>query len=284
MLLEAVPRIIVIGDLHGDTASLCTCLYMTNIINKNMEWVAQPSNTIVIQIGDQLDSLTRSEEAGDWEKLDDTILMRFTEKLDRVAKAKGGRFISMVGNHEIMNILGDYTYVSGTSMEKSGGFAGRHEKFKPEGVYARILANRPCVLKVGKLLFCHAGLLPYHLDLVNNNLNLINELHQIFCLHKPMTDHMISLHKDLFVEQTSLLWNRLYLQADTAIMAKQLDNVLSRTDCIAMIIGHNTIANITNVYDRKLWLTDVGLSRAFSNSNVEVLEILNGTTFNVIKK
>ena len=113
---------------------------------------------------------------------------------------------------------------------------------------------------------------------------MINELHQIFCLHKPMTDHMISLHKELFVEPTSLLWNRLYLQADTAIMAKQLDNVLSRTDCIAMIIGHNTIANITNVYDRKLWLTDVGLSRAFSNSNVEVLEILNGTTFNVIKK
>jgi hypothetical protein len=190
----------------------------------------------------------------------------------------------MIGNHEIMNIMGDYTYVAGASMEKSGGFSGRHEKFKPDGVYAKMLAKRPCVLKIGNLLFCHAGLLPYHLDLVNNNLNTINEIHEHFCLHKPMTEQLISLHKNLFVEQTSLLWNRLYLQGDKMLMESHLNDVLKRTDCIAMIIGHNTISNITNIYNRKLWITDVGLSRAFANSNIEVLEILNGTTFNVIKK
>lgn len=67
-------------------------------------------------------------------------------------------------------------------------------------------------------------------------------------------------------------------------MEPLLDDVLKRTECVAMIIGHNTIANITNIYNRKLWITDVGLSRAFATNNVEVLEILNGTTFNVIKK
>lgn len=282
MLLPPVPRIIVIGDLHGDTASLCTCLYMTNIINKNMEWIAQPPNTIVVQLGDQLDSQTRNIEAGDWEKLEDTVLMRFTEKLDTVAKAKGGRFISMTGNHEIMNIIGDYTYVSSLSMEKSGGLSGRQEKFRPDGVYARVLAKRPCVLKIGNLLFCHAGVLPYHLDLVNNNLNKINEIHEMFCLRKPMNEHNISLHKELFVDQTSLLWNRLYVQGDTAIMQNLLDDVLKRTDCVAMIIGHNTISHITNLYNKKLWITDVGLSRAFATNNIEVLEILNGNTFNVI--
>lgn len=249
-----------------------------------MEWVAQPPNTIVIQIGDQLDSMTRNVEGGEWEKLDDTILMRFTEKLDTVAKAKGGRFISMIGNHEIMNIIGDYTYVSATSMEKSGGFSGRYDKFKPDGTYARLLAKRPCVLKVGHLLFCHAGILPHHLNLVNNNLNTINELHEMFCRRKPMTEHMVSLHRELFIEQTSLLWNRLYVQGDTSLMESHLDDVLKRTDCIAMIIGHNTISNISNIHNRKLWITDVGLSRAFATDNIEVLEIINGTQFNVIKK
>jgi hypothetical protein len=33
---------------------------------------------------------------------------------------------------------------------------------------------------------------------------------------------------------------------------------------------------ITPLYNFKLWLTDVGLSRSFSNENLEVLEILNG--------
>ena len=282
MILPEVPRIIVIGDLHGDTAMLCNCLYMTNIINKNMEWIANPPNTIVIQIGDQLDSLTRNSSTDEWEKLDDTILMRFTEKLDSIAKVKGGRFISMIGNHELMNVIGDYSYVSSSSMEKSGGITGRSQKFKPDGVYARILANRPCVLKIGTLLFCHAGLLPHHLALVNNDLDMINDIHQLFCLRKPMTPHLVYLHKELFVEQTSLLWNRVYIQGDNA-MEEHLDNVLSRTGCIAMIIGHNPISNITHIYNRKLWITDIGLSRAFPNQNIEVLEILNGHTFNVIK-
>lgn len=285
MLLPPVPRIIVIGDLHGDTAILCTCLYMTNIINKNMEWIATPPNTIVVQMGDQLDSLSRNIESDkEWEKLDDTTLVRFTEKLDSVAKAKGGRFISMIGNHELMNIIGDYTYVSPESMKKSGGVNGRRDKFKPEGVYARILANRPCVLKIGNLLFCHAGILPHHMALVNNNLILINEIHQMFCLQKPMNEHLITLHKDLFLDQTSLLWNRLYIQGDTSSMEQLLDDVLRRSDCKAMIIGHNPISNITNIYNRKLWITDIGLSRAFSTNNIEVLEILNGSIFNVISK
>ena len=283
MILSHVPRIIVIGDLHGDTAMLCTCLYMTNIINKNMEWIADPPNTIVVQMGDQLDSLTRADIMADWEKLDDTVLMRFTEKLDRVAKEKGGRFISMIGNHEIMNIIGDYTYVSPWSMEKSGGREGRFNKFKPDSIYARMLAQRPCVLKIGNLLFSHAGILPHHLDMVNNDLNTINEIHKMFCLRKPMSSHLIHLHKELFVEPMSLLWNRLYLQNDSE-MEKQLDDVLKRTQSIAMLIGHNTIPNIAHIYKCKLWITDIGLSRAFANDTVEVLEILNGTTFNVIKK
>lgn len=282
MILPEVPRIIVIGDLHGDTAMLCTCLYMTKIINKNMEWVADPPNTIVVQIGDQLDSLTRNSENTEWEKLDDTVLMRFTQKLDSVAKAKGGRFISMIGNHELMNVIGDYSYVSQTSMEKSGGIVGRSHKFKPNGLYARLLAERPCVLKIGKLLFCHAGLLPHHLALVNNDLNFMNDLHKSFCLSEPLTSHFIYLHKELFVEPASLLWNRSYVQGDNS-MEQQLDDVLKRTNCIAMIIGHNPIPNITHIFNRKLWLTDIGLSRAFPNENIEVLEIVNGNIFNVIK-
>lgn len=281
MILSRVPRIIVIGDLHGDTAMLCTCLYMTNIINKNMEWIAEPQNTIVVQIGDQLDSMTRADSGIDWETLDDTILMRFTEKLDRIAKEKGGRFISMIGNHEIMNMIGDYTYVSPWSMEKSGGIMGRLNKFKPDSTYARMFAGRPCVLKIGDLLFCHAGILPHHLDLVNDNLDSINEIHKLFCLRKPMSNEFIQLHKELLVEPSSLLWNRSYLQ-NNDVMEKHLDTVLKRTHCIAMIIGHNTLQNITHIYNRKLWITDIGLSRAFANNQIEVLEILNGTTFNVI--
>ena len=50
--LDATKRIIVIGDIHGDIGILCSCLYMANIINHKFEWIAQPADTIVVQMGD----------------------------------------------------------------------------------------------------------------------------------------------------------------------------------------------------------------------------------------
>jgi hypothetical protein len=286
--ISETERIIVIGDLHGDTAMLCSCLYMTNVINTNMEWVANPPNTIVLQIGDQLDSLVRGGVVDNWEKLDDTTLMRFTDKLDTIAKKQGGRFISMLGNHEVMNVFGDYSYVSPTSLEKSGGLEGRKSKFRPAGTYSTLLSKRPSVLKIGDLVFCHAGLLPHHLDLVDGNLQKINDLNQRFFLGKEFTQQEITIHKELFVNPMSLLWNRIYIEGthsveNTAIMENVLDSVLQRTNSVAMIIGHNPLEHITPLYNLKLWVTDVGLSRSFPTHNIEVLEILNGNKFNVIK-
>jgi hypothetical protein len=220
----------------------------------------------------------------EWEKLDDTVLIRLTDKLDNIARKKGGRFISMLGNHEIMNVFGEYSYVSSNSMRKSGGQIGRTANFRPNGTYAKVLAKRPSVLKVGDILFCHAGLLPHHLDLVQSRGGLvyINELNRRVILGKPLAIDEVNIHKELFVSSSSLLWNRDYLDV-TPKMKEALATVLSRTASKAMIIGHNPVDHIMSLYDGRLWITDIGLSRSFSNDSIEVLEILNGRTLNIIK-
>ena len=272
--LEAPPRMIVIGDLHGDIAMLCSCLYMASIINTKMEWIAQPPNTYVVQMGDQLDSVSRDSQEP-WEKLDDVKLMEFTDKLDQVARKKGGRFISMIGNHELMNLQGNFMYVSSHSMARSGGSQGRFQRFKPGGSYATLLSKRNVIQKIGSLLFCHAGLLPHHLDLVGNHLETINNLYRKFALNQPMNpmeEHMVN---ELFVSELSLLWNRLYLNT-TPEMDQVLQLTLEKTQTRHMMIGHNPVPHITPLYGFKLWLTDVGLSRSFQNQTLEVLEILHG--------
>lgn len=276
-------RVIVIGDLHGDIAMLCSCLYMAKIIDTNMEWIAEPRNTVVVQIGDQLDSLNR-DNTNDWEKLPDIKLLQFTDQLDVIAKKKGGRFISLLGNHEIMNIFGNFSYVSENSMEKSGGEYNRLMKFLPGGAYAKLLAKRPAVLKIGKILFCHAGVLPFHLDLVNDDLNKINEIIRRQLENDesiPITDRQKTM--PLFVDSESLLWNRHYVNRVNEETDAMLSNVLQRTQTHAMIIGHNTVPHISTLYNYKLWIVDVGLSRAYTNDSLEVLEILNDKTFNIIQ-
>jgi hypothetical protein len=265
---------------------------MMKVINTDMEWIAQPQNTVVVQIGDQVDSLTRhgelnpnevrpSPDPSAWEKLDDTVLLRFTDKLDDLAKQKGGRFISLLGNHELMNAMGDFSYVSQYSLTKTGGYEGRVHKFRPGGEYARILAKRPVVLKLGNVLFSHAGILPDHLKVVDDNLDTYNKLATKLLLgEQPLSVLEAHVVKELFLGANSMLWNRKYLNTDGS---KDLQYVLEHTQTMAMVIGHNTVQNITPLYNNHLWLTDVGLSRAISGESVQVLEILNGKTFRIVE-
>jgi len=108
-------RLVIIGDIHGDIKRFKNILIDANIINNNIEWIAEPPNTIVIQMGDQIDSLNRTED-NDWEVIEDIEMLKFTDLLDKIAKIKGGTVISLIGNHEFMNILGNYSYVSDKSI------------------------------------------------------------------------------------------------------------------------------------------------------------------------
>ena len=55
-----INRIIVIGDIHGDIKRFKSILIDSKIINNNFEWIAEPPNTIIVQLGDQIDSLNRN--------------------------------------------------------------------------------------------------------------------------------------------------------------------------------------------------------------------------------
>ena len=159
-IIEECPRVIVIGDVHGDIARLIQCLIATKVINENNEWIADPPNTIVVQLGDQVDSASRGASV-EWEKVADTEVIQFMDSLDDKAHAKGGRVFSLIGNHEMMNVVGDFTYVSSKSMQLTGGQELRKRRFQPGGPLARQLSKRNIILKIGDLCFCHGGLLPY---------------------------------------------------------------------------------------------------------------------------
>jgi hypothetical protein len=173
-------RLVIIGDIHGDIKRFKNILLDAKIINNNIEWIAEPQNTIVIQMGDQIDSLNRIED-NDWEVLEDIEMLKFTDLLDKIASTKGGKVISIIGNHEFMNILGNYTYVSAKSIANNE--KRRNELFKPGGQLSKILSNRPIIIKIGSLLFCHAGLKESHLFVLqkyNKEIFYLNKLWKTF--------------------------------------------------------------------------------------------------------
>lgn len=264
-------RIIAIGDVHGDLERLTDVLYATKIIDTDGVWIAEPKNTIVIQLGDQVDGLTRVGDAN-WEKVPDYEVLYFMDKLDRQARLHGGRVISLLGNHEIMNCLGDFSYVSPKSLDDL-----RISRFCPGGTIAQLLSRRCVVVKIGSILFVHGGLLPHHLDMFKGNIHHANTLIRKFLRKESIDDDEGNILYNGIIGQSGILWTRAYTEyiADTNLMTSLLDHVLEATDTKMICTGHNTVERITPLYNGKLWFLDAGFSRAYGTERFQVLEILN---------
>ena len=260
-------RIVVIGDLHGDVKRLKNILINASIINKNLEWVANPQNTIVVQVGDQVDSLNRHPEADDWEILNDICLLRFTKSLDIIARAKGGRFISLIGNHELMNIVGNFSYVSPKSMSTN-----RKEMFSKNGPLSLLLSSRQIVLKIGGLFFCHAGVTRNHIEILakhNKPISYLNDIWKRFVLHNEVLESDKELFEGIINNpEKGILWTRDFGSSE------DVAHVCNELKCQYMFIGHNAVEKIGLVHN-KIWLTDNAISRAFNKSSYQYIDIVN---------
>lgn len=197
-ILPKAKRIIVIGDIHGDFKYLIKCLVISKLISKNNKYNWIGGDTILVQIGDQIDSCRPRYDVNcnnlsliekELDKPYDMKIMIYLKKLNKHALKKGGCVISLIGNHELMNVVGDFRYVSYNNMndinninkyydedvkKKLSGSnpiskqEARYQMFRPGSKFAKLLGcgYLSCVI-IGSFLFVHAGIVPDFLELFN---------------------------------------------------------------------------------------------------------------------
>jgi hypothetical protein len=265
---EHSNRIVIIGDIHGDIRRFKDILIDAKIINKNIEWIAEPKNTIVVQMGDQVDSVNRDPSLEEWEVLQDIEMIYFTDLLNKIALSKGGRVISLIGNHELMNIIGNFSYVSQNSLNNN---YKRHELFKPGGTLSAILSQRPLVVKIGKLLFCHAGLTLEHLKILTKNkkdISYINTIWKNFIKNNAILIEDKEIFENIILNMDGMLWTRDLNNAEDLITLKE------QLGCIYMFVGHTVVESVKLINDF-IWYTDTGISRSFGNTSYQYIDIFN---------
>ncbi len=97
--IETVPsKIIAIGDLHGDYDAYISILNRAALIDSDDKWIGQ--DAILVQTGDIADRGP-----------DSLKIIRHLKKLRKQAEKDGGEVITLIGNHEAMNMTGDLRYV-----------------------------------------------------------------------------------------------------------------------------------------------------------------------------
>jgi hypothetical protein len=262
-----VPRIVAIGDLHGDLDATRRALKLAGAIDEGDHW--EGGDLVLVQTGDQLDR-------GDDEQAILDLLTRLTEE----AEEAGGRIHVLNGNHELMNAELDLRYVTEggyrdfqDAMEVGepdsvlqtyeGEQRARVVAFRPGGVYARVLAKRNLVVQIGDNVFVHGGILPHHVVYGLERLN--SEVRAWLRGDAARPDSILG--------RESPVWTRRYSDEVDEEDCETLASVLKMLSAERMIVGHTPQEKrIQSFCDGKVWCIDVGMA-AHYGGEVQVLEI-----------
>jgi hypothetical protein len=102
--LTTTDRIVAVGDIHGAYEPFVRILRAAGLIDDEQRWIG--GSAVLVQTGDAVDRGSDSRRVLD--------LLR---RLEGEAERAGGRVVALVGNHEVMGMLGDLRYVSAGDYE-----------------------------------------------------------------------------------------------------------------------------------------------------------------------
>ena len=118
--LPSPSRLVAIGDLHGDLPKSLSALRLAGLVPASTgpdspsaatSWAAGP--TLAVQLGDILD------RGGD-----ELRLLYLLRRLALSAEARGGALLPILGNHEVMNVSGDFRFATPQGLQEFSAWAG----------------------------------------------------------------------------------------------------------------------------------------------------------------
>ena len=118
--------VVAIGDVHGAYDEFVRILQRVGLIDKQNHWAG--SKATFVQVGDLIDRGPKPREVLD-------LMMA----LEKEAPDAGGRVISLLGNHEVMNIMGDLRYVTQVNY---ASFADAHSEDRQRSAYQQYVKWR----------------------------------------------------------------------------------------------------------------------------------------------
>jgi len=183
---SGINRVVAVSDIHGAYEALVSTFQQADIIDEDLNW--NGGDTHLVITGDLLDRGPESRQVMD-------LIMR----LEREAVRNGGQVHQLLGNHEVMNLIGDVRYVSDAeyaafSTDESAqereywyqqfkqnqpadadelmvraefdqkappGYFGHRRAFRSDGFYGKWLLEKPLMIVINGTAFVHGGAPPY---------------------------------------------------------------------------------------------------------------------------
>jgi len=286
--IEGVERIVAIGDVHGAYDRFVDILKAAGLVNDTLHWSGGRAH--FVQTGDVVDRGPDSRQALD--------LLR---RLEAEAPRAGGAVHALIGNHEVMRILGDLRYVvpgeyqafvtsrseeTRQSFAKQArpdlrdqvvkdtplGFVEMRVAFGRDGEYGKWLRTHDAVARINGVLFLHGGISPAVAAQSCDEINATVRRELTSGLDQTRAAPLASLA----AREDGPLWYRGLTQLPEA----DVDDILAKQHARAIVVGHTvtTTGRVAPRFGGKIVMIDTGMQPAYVPAGrASTVEFLNGT-------
>jgi hypothetical protein len=287
---EGVERVVAVADVHGAYDRYVEILHAAGVVDDGRHWTA--GRTHFVQIGDMVDRGPDSRRVLD-----------FLQDLEPQARRAGGAVHVLLGNHEVMRMLGDLRYVSpgeyhafttvnsdevrqsylrtlgGEERAKAGagpplGFLEMRIAFGRRGRYGSWLRKLDTVIRVNDVLFVHGGLSP---EVAQKRCDEINDT-----VRRELTADLDKTRdaplKSLAASEDGPLWYRGLTREPDEFQPK-LDEILRLQGARAIVVGHTVQpdGHIQVRFGGKVIALDTGMQPEYvKTGRASALEIKDG--------
>lgn len=272
-------RTIAVADLHGDLQHALNVLSMAGVVSPSPspstaehQWIG--GHDILLSTGDIVD------------RGDDTIaLYQLFISLRSQAASAGGAVVNLLGNHEIMNGIGDWRYVTKGDVQSFGGVQERRAAISDKGWIGQdwlrnynvtaSISLLPCShpgLPSGyvppKVSFVHGGITP---DYATRGVDYINTIGKSLLLKGLSEQNPSWLPSNTTEEEEQHLWSesgplwyRGYATDPEPQACVNSNAARERLGVRHLVMGHTPhFDGFVTRCNNEILLIDTGISRAY---------------------
>jgi len=225
-------KMLVISDIHGNFKGFRMILTGSGVTDENLNW--KFGNGHLVIIGDVFD---RGKDV--------TECLWLIYKLENEALNAGGKVHFLLGNHELMNLKGNYKYVIHKYFLVSDSMKLDYKNwYDTDSELGKWLRSKNTAEKIGTFLFVHGG--------ISNEFSRsgysVSDINKEVRNRIDRTYESGEITKDVFIGKDGPLWYRgiVNLKETQGEIEQTLDSYKSSK----IISGHTIVDTIKYLYNR----------------------------------
>jgi hypothetical protein len=249
------------SDIEGNFNSFLKFLIRNEVIDKHLRWIFKNGHLVIV--GDCFD---RGEQVVE--------CLWLIYSLEEKAQRYGGHVHFILGNHEIMNMNGDWRYVHPTYAQSSkipftAIYSGNNELW-------HWLCTKNIIEKIGDVLFVHGGI-SEEIFKLNLSVKNINDLARPW-YNKAQSEFTEPALKLIFNSDKSPFWYRGYYQQE--MTEEQIDAILEFYGVKTIVTGHTMIDRVTPYFNGKV----INVDTDHASGNSEGLLVKRDNLYRINRK